>query len=711
MELPFIMFEEDWKKERFKHAIVHTDTTNTSWIRFAGILRSMGVKNNMFHLSLLNPALRKVNVRDESLGPEVKGMVLTEMMSNPWYAMREGVKINSAGGLEIVDYKADIMNIGTIWLLLNNVMVYLLGIRQIGKSQLSFVLNFCILQYWGFNSNAIIITKDSTLRKEAVDAMISLEEGMPRYLVMTSNKDSKNTEAFTNESGGNALKMLLAQKSKAAAEGVARGFSATITQFEEHSVQYNNWISTGVALAAGTFAQENAINNGLPAMSFFTTNAAMLDTSSGAYSYSIYNGGIRFSAVFFDIKDREALHKMVKENSRGEFDNVTIEVNHRMVGKSDEWLKEKIRASGMKGAQAASNYLNVWGRGNTESFLDEGVIKRITTSEIDPIYTKIVNGYVIRCYKDMSMYKHRSFIIGVDSSEVIGKDDLGIVATDEITGEMIFTAKINRSNTYSISVMLYNLLTEFSNAICIIERKSTGLAILDNIDAMRSSDFNMFKRFYNRKVDLGDNDFSINDYITYKEFFGYNTSSAGMNSRSNLMGNYLEEICGFLAHTVKDKDLSKQLTNLVIKNGRVDHGNSKDDHDDLVIAWMLTHYFLKSAKNVDKYGLNASTVLSAMSLDKDGTDKAMLNNKISLMDKLSSILKEIKDTDSDSIYSMFKLENELRKVKRNLADIMDDNELQTLNIDARLKEIKSEARGKKNDATKLKRNISWDDIL
>ena len=44
-----ILFLEDWAK--YPTAIPNVKTTNKSWLRLAGLLKSMGVKNHAFPLA------------------------------------------------------------------------------------------------------------------------------------------------------------------------------------------------------------------------------------------------------------------------------------------------------------------------------------------------------------------------------------------------------------------------------------------------------------------------------------------------------------------------------------------------------------------------------------------------------------------------------------------------------------------------------------
>ena len=60
-------------------------TTNKSFLNMHYILKSLGLKNNKFMLSLLDPDLAGINPYDPHLNAVMKGKILREVMNNYWY--------------------------------------------------------------------------------------------------------------------------------------------------------------------------------------------------------------------------------------------------------------------------------------------------------------------------------------------------------------------------------------------------------------------------------------------------------------------------------------------------------------------------------------------------------------------------------------------------------------------------------------------------
>jgi hypothetical protein len=86
---------------------------------------------------------------------------------------------------------------------------------------------------------------------------------------------------------------------------------------------------------------------------------------------------------------------------------------------------------------------------------------------------------------------------------------------------------------------------------------------------------------------------------------GFNTNKS---NREFLYDVVINDAANATGHLVRDKTLSSELKGLVLKKGRVDHQDG--GHDDSVIAWLLTHWFVKHTKNLAHYGINPRVCLS-----------------------------------------------------------------------------------------------------
>ena len=81
-----ILFKEDFFKQR---AVYHFNTKNLSAIRFAKLLKEMGIENNKFVLALTQPELADIDPFSKNLSLELKQRVAYEIKINIWYYLRE----------------------------------------------------------------------------------------------------------------------------------------------------------------------------------------------------------------------------------------------------------------------------------------------------------------------------------------------------------------------------------------------------------------------------------------------------------------------------------------------------------------------------------------------------------------------------------------------------------------------------------------------
>ena len=177
-------------------------------------------------------------------------------------------------------------------------------------------------------------------------------------------------------------------------------------------------------------------------------------------------------------------------------------MNHKQLGYTDEWLRKKIEDAMSDGEDAGADFFNLWAEGSDASVIDKKLLKIIKNSEIkDPITKTSGRGYITRWYvneAEIERYKDRYIVMGLDTSDAIGNDDIGMVIRDVITGEVIATGVYNETNTIIFSQFLMEWIKEFPKLIMVIERKSSGVSIIDNLLLLMTEEgYNPFKRLFN----------------------------------------------------------------------------------------------------------------------------------------------------------------------------------------------------------------------
>jgi len=685
-----IKFLKDW--DLHPNAIPDYKTKNQSFLDYTGILKKMGVKNHLWALQLHNPELQYIDPSSEDLTEGEITAILTELAFNPMYYFREIIKAPVPGSPVAGDFIANRANMAATWLFFNHVTTMLIMIRQMGKSFFADSLNKYLNNYACMNADTVVVTKDAPLRAKNADRLKDIESKLPPLLKKVGRHDVSNSELITVDSLNNKIRLILAQKSKLAAQNLNRGNTTTNTFIDELAYLYNIKTSLPVILSAGVKAREEARLIGQPAGILMYTSCGYLDTESGNYAYGIASKSAKWSEHLLDFEDYDELDEYVRTHSTGLFDMVLVEMNHTMLGKTDEWLISCIRESGLTKTEAQVEFMNMWQKGSTESILTRSVIEALYKHMIaDPEIEINKNMFSLKWYKDKGIPIKSNTVMAIDASELLDGDSTSLLITDVLTGSTIAAGRYNSANISEFASFVFSLLKKYDKMTLIIERNSMGIAILDQLAVLaRMSGMNLFERVFNNLVD--DDQYkelgirankAMVQYETYKKHFGFRTSGGGKQSRENLY-KLLTPSVKLLVNHIYDKDLIAELVRLEIKNGRIDHRSG--EHDDMVIAFLLTHWFLRNAKNLRVYGINPTTVLTGVSLSEEESDRVGAERRerqrmetAVLVDGLLDVIR-VNGTNSSKGYMAT---CRLNMIRNNMIE----SEVKTLNIDGRLKEI------------------------
>jgi len=703
-----ILFREDWAK--YPGAIVHYSTSNTTWVRTAGIFHKMGIDNCLFHLALLNPALEHVDPFDPNLTQNQILAITIEAKENPWYALREIIRVPAVAGPDPVMLKANRANISMFWLFFNHITQMLIQPRQTGKSVSTDALMIVLFSLLTLNTDINLLTKDDNLRVRNVTRLKNLINGLPFYFNLRNRGDTNNTEKLTLGGLGNTYNTNVPQASEKAALNLGRGMTIAINHIDEIAYVNNIQITLPAMLAATGAARDSAREYGAPYGNIFTTTPGYLSSESGKFAFGIYNDSMKWSEKLFDSKNEADLISIIRKNSASGKLQVVLDYNHRQLGYTDEWLKEKIEAAMTDGEDAGADYLNIWAEGSEASPIKKELLKIIKDSIVREPYTTVSKyNYITRWYvPEVDVYNklsNRKLIMALDTSDATGKDDIGMCIRDAATGEVVAIGVYNETNLITFSEWILEWLIDYPNLTLVIERRSSGAAIIDNlIKLLLAKGEDPFARMFNWVV----NDSEVNSkyreevtgisvprrpsyvYEKYRQTFGYATSGgSGRNSRNLLYGEVFNTSIKYTGSTVRDNTLISQIAGLKIRNDRIDHGAG--GHDDVVVAWLLGYWFLSKTNNKQFYGLDTHKVLSAVSkamIDEQGGEEAV-NNKLyqeELKDNIDILLDQLK-AEKSPIKSL-QLTNRIKHLYKDV----DTSILQHFNIDSMLANISLEKR-------------------
>lgn len=620
-----ILFQEDW--DLYPEAIVDYKTRNTEFVRLAALYREMGV-NADWLLALHNPELQGVDPFNvDSI--EVAEMVLAECEENFWYFIRE-IARDPAGSEE--DPVMFIPNRGIIaayWLYFNHVVFILIMIRQTGKSFGIDWLYTYLLNIGLTKSEISLLTKDERLRGRELERLKAMELTLPKYMKFRKKTDAGNTEVLRVSRLGNTFKAYVPNKSVKIADQIGRGMTSSNIGCDELAYVFNNFITVPVMLSASLAARELSRRKGEPYGTIFTTTSGKRDTPEGKYAYGLVSSAAVFSEKFFMLKNQEELYKVIKASSAdGDTLRVNCTFNHRQLGKSDQWLLDRLRESlNEDPIQIEADYLNLWPSGTLHTPFSKEIAQMMRDSEIPEVTTTIEGQdcYAVRWYykeedipRKFTSVEH---IVAIDPSDAIGRDSIAVVGMNIYTGAVAMAATISKTNLIHFSMWLADFLEQHPKVTLIIERRGSGATIIDYLLLyLPVKGIDPFRRMYNKAVQFADdepqryreisNPYGGRDNVfnKYKDLFGWATSGTGTTSRGDLYSKTLMAASRYGATLMHDRTLILQTLGLVIKNGRVDHQDG--EHDDMVIAFLLCYWILTLGRHLDHYGINPATILN-----------------------------------------------------------------------------------------------------
>lgn len=695
-----ILFRDDWLK--YPNAIIDTKTRNKSALDLAAKLRVMGVKNNSFFLALHNPELQGVDVFSPALTQHQMLMIGIEIKTNPWYYFREVAMAPAIAGTEPSILEFNRANVALWWCFFLHVTVILTQPRQTGKSFSSDHLMQYLYNFRCNNTQINLLTKDDKLRAENIARLKDIYGELPNFLQFKSRADTNNTEELSIKLLGNTYKTHVPNANPKRAYNIGRGMTTPIFQVDEAPFQPNIDLSLPAALAAMGAAIDAAIRNDEPYGVVLTTTAGRKDEKEGAFVYALIEKSAQWMENMYDAADAVALEHLIRTNCRGGLFRVYMVFSHTQLGKDDAWLRSKLELTGVTGDAANRDFFNVWTSGTMTSPLPIHITEAITKGVVDAQYQSIsaIGGYILRWYMpEAEAFRYmaeNSVIVGIDTSDGGGGDDISLVIVGVTTGAVIAAGSFNETNLTTFGKWLIYLITFYPKALFIIERRSSGAHIIDQLlEALPKLGIDPFKRLFNWAVnDPLENNERVEEmrmhlshrpesvYMRNKRLFGFATSGGGQTSRTELYSTTLQNAAKRCCDAIFDRQLSGQITGLVIRNGRVDHAVGA--HDDLVIGWLLCHWVLSMGKNLIHYGIDPKTVMihSVKQKVMTGDEKLSQFLQMQVRSRINALFALMSDERNE--YLLQRYEAELKQLDKQL--ILQEGE--NFSLDAFLNELK-----------------------
>lgn len=628
------------------------NTTNKSFLRMHSLLKKMGIKNNTFFLACTQKELLNIDPHNEkSITPEIAARIAYECKVNPWYYFREVVRMPSQGG-DSVPFILNRANLALIWTFLNGTNIYLVQPRQTGKTISTQAIASWIMFIGTKNFTMAMYTKDNKLREENVSRLKYIKEELPSYLTHFNKlEDTTNKQTIAYAALHTKYDTYVAQSDIMGADTIGRGATVSVAHIDESEFFENLNVTYPVLSGTMTRAIQQAREAGLPNGVIITTTAGRLESESCQYCMGMIDRCVAFTEAFYDCENREAFRELVASNSTNKM--VYAQFSYLQLGLTDEWLQDAIARSNATRDAVLREYLCIRTSGVDNSVIPIHLLEKIKASAKDPIHTQNVNNrYIFKWYvkpEEILNNKNTTIVIGLDTSECIGRDFTSLVMLDARDMSVVCTARCNEADLIKLALYIAEFMTKNTNTFLVPERKSTASMMIAIIcSELRKNGINPWTRIFNvivqnkteeqfREIDLTEP--GLEEGV-YKKYLGFTTTGSGEMSRNALYSNTLMKAVEMNYDRMHDTSLISELSSLSQKNGRIDHTAS--GHDDLVISLLLASFFIFFGKNLNYYLINRHIFLNEVGAGGIKIDTLEKERQNEILKEIIDLRKEIK---------------------------------------------------------------------
>lgn len=576
------------------------------------------------------------------------------------------------------------------------------------------VINFWLTYIVGRGYKSHIITLKSDNRAQFIEAVKSIRSCIPQYLVNPTYRDKDAGTYLTYRSFGdsetNVMTISVPQQGEAAAGDLGRGLTVGTTTIDEPS--YISWIRAivdGCAPSALT-EMENCRDAGLPyGINYITTPNTVLHPS-GEYMYDKVMNSTEWREKFFDsFSESHLIDRLIKASPRSTTSpSVAMVYNYMQLGKGPDWVKKTIDQLGLSLSKAKIDLLLMWVEDGEDRLFDDKTRVGISEAKRNIMWSKEYRRSGL--FLDMFIPKeefaslcsasYNDFIlVGCDTSSAINSDACTVVLRSFRTGKVIGVGRYPLAFLDDVGGVLVDILSTIPNSMLIIERNYAHHMIDSLLISLNALGLDPFQKLFNqiyqdpvryaKEIDeikrtrpqYRDKDF----YLKYKKHFGFNTNAS---SRATMYG-FIQEAVAVTGYGLGYDKLCDELINLRVKGGRIDHDNNK--HDDLVIAWLLTYWFIKLGVSKPMYNIPTGLALidtKNLLASNEGEAYGSIDPElVAFIDKVRTKVKELTEElmeTNDNILAA-RLEAEIIKLGRLIPE---DNSRSTITVDSILEDAK-----------------------
>lgn len=555
------------------------------------------------------------------------------------------------------------------------------------------VIDFWLTYIMGRSYKTHLVTLKSDNRAQFIEAIKNIRTQMPNYIVNPTYKDKDSGTYLTYRSFGegqaNVLTISVPQQSEAAAGDLGRGLTVGTTNFDEPGyINYIESIVNGCTPSALT-EMENMREKGLPYAINYITTPNTIKHPSGAYMYKNIMNSTEWRESFFDCySESHLVYKLIKRSPvKTTSPAVAMIYNYLKLGKSKDWVQRTIDQLKLTLSKAKIDLLLMWVEDGEDRLFDDITREALSDNKKDALWSKeyrdsnlFIDFFVSKdelvkmCGPDYNDH----ILIGADTSSAINKDACTLVLRSMATGDVVGVGRYPLAFLEDVADITVDLLETIHNSTLVIERNYAHHFIDKLLITLQAKGMDPFQKIFNRiyqdpvkyakefeEIKRSRSATRTKEfYLRYKEYFGFNTTAS---SRKELY-DLIQECVGNTGAGIHYDKLIDEIIALKIKNDRIDH--ELDGHDDLVIAWLLTYWFIKRGNSKTHYGINSHIALTRTKNLLGTKQHSVFEDPkvVDFMDKIRQRLVKLTEEyikTNDNILAM-RLEYEINKLSKML---------------------------------------------
>lgn len=586
-------------------------TRNKSFLQLYKDLKRLGVKNNRFFLTLYDKDLQLIDPYAPNLPKDYQLKVYLECLINPWYFLREVLRIPADGKpIEIgggVQYRIDRNNAAAWYCYLNGIDHYQSKPRQQGKTQ-DAISKFLYAYLFGTMSSTILFfNKDQDQANMNLYRMKCQRDMLPSYLQMRmiiddngkADRGIENIRTIRNPVNNNTVTTMGKATSKESAMKMGRGATAPLQYLDEFDfIPYQIEIMNAAAFAYST-AAKNAREYGSLYGRVLTSTPGDLDTKSGADATEYVGKMMIWEESFFD-KDIDEIKAVLNSPAYNRF--MFIEHSWQQLKLPMSWYEEQCSLVSF----------------NEEVILREIGLQRIHGSSLSPFKrsdimyimshkkTPIAEWDISKNLCPFKIYEKLKYstpyLCCVDPAEGIGGDSSAVVFINPYTQQ----PAVEFRSPYVSQPDLFQMLCQFMDKYCpkcmIIIESNRGIEL---INCFLSSKYQPQLYYDDGKLLQTIEKMKANGQVYHssaqRRATGFTTAGNNRNMLIRLLEVLMEEEKGILC----TPNLVDDICALIKKptTGRVEAGPGK--HDDTVMAFLIGIFLYRNLtpERLEEYGI------------------------------------------------------------------------------------------------------------